>query len=118
MALSCRTSVRRRRLAAIATAVVCTALALADAVPARAAAQPTAPAVEAPTASGPAASADGKMTASRKGKRDFGIRGHGFVQDNEVFTPIDAPDAGAFTVAYGAGERSAQGWHGGLDERF
>ena len=38
---------------------------------------------------------------SRKGKNDAGIRGHGFVADNGVFTTIDAPGAGLFTVVFG-----------------
>jgi hypothetical protein len=52
-------------------------------------------------AAGVAASAGGKMTAFRKSKCVSGIRGHGFVQDNGVFTTIDAPGASSFTVAFG-----------------
>jgi hypothetical protein len=38
---------------------------------------------------------------NRKGGRDVGLRGHGFVQDNNDFITIDAPRAGGFTVAFG-----------------
>jgi uncharacterized membrane protein len=103
MALGDRTSVHHR-LAAIATAVVFTALALTNAVPMWVAAQPTAPAVEAPTASGAAGSAGAKMRASRKGKNIVGLRAHGFVAENGVFTTIDAPGAGSFTVVFGIDE--------------
>ena len=40
----------------------------------------------------------------RKGDNDV-IRGHGFVSDNGVFTTIDAPGAGLFTVAFGIDDR-------------
>jgi probable HAF family extracellular repeat protein len=58
-----------------------------------------------PTAAGAAASASGERTASRKNKSDVGIRGHGFVADNNVFTTIDAPGARSFTVAFGIDNR-------------
>ena len=41
----------------------------------------------------------------RKGGRDVGLRGHGFVADNGVFTTIDAPGAGLYTVAFGIDDR-------------
>jgi hypothetical protein len=103
MALGDHTSVRRR-LAIVASAVMFTALALTSAVPPKAAVQQTAPAVEPSAASGAAASAGGEMTASRKGKRNVGLRGHGFVAKNGVFTTTDAPGAGAFTVVFGIDE--------------
>jgi probable HAF family extracellular repeat protein len=93
MALVKHTKVRRGGLAAIVAAVILTALAVVSLVPARATAQPA--------ASEAVASADGEMAASRKGKRDGGIRGHGFVRDGDVFTTIDAPGAGSFTVVFG-----------------
>jgi uncharacterized membrane protein len=44
---------------------------------------------------------------SRKGKNnnDVGIRGHGFVANKGVFTTIDAPGAGLYTVAFGVDDR-------------
>ena len=44
---------------------------------------------------------------SRKGKNnnDVGIRGHGFVANKGVFTTIDAPGAGLYTVAFGIDDR-------------
>jgi hypothetical protein len=36
---------------------------------------------------------------------DVGIKGHGFVRDGDVFTTIDAPDAGLYTVASGIDDR-------------
>jgi uncharacterized membrane protein len=35
------------------------------------------------------------------GSDDGGVRGHGFVLDNRVFTTLDAPGTGAFTVTFG-----------------
>jgi len=71
---------------------VFTVLALASTTPAWAAAQPTTSAAEAP----------GHMLASRKGKSDAGIRGHGFVADHGVFTTIDVsggfPDSLIFDI--------------------
>ena len=37
--------------------------------------------------------------------RDVGLKGHGFVASNGVFTTIDAPDAGLYTVAFGIDDR-------------
>jgi hypothetical protein len=99
MALVDRMSIRRRRLAAIVAAAGCTVLALTSAVPAWAAAQET------PTAPEASASADGEIAASRKNKNDVGLRGHGFVADNNVFTTIDAPGAGFYTVVFGIDDR-------------
>jgi probable HAF family extracellular repeat protein len=82
--------------AAIATAVVVTALTLAGSMPAWA--------VEQPTASPAEASARTDKAASRKNKNEVGVRGHGFVRDGDVFTTIDAPGAGAFTVVFGIDE--------------
>ena len=45
------------------------------------------------------------MTDSRKDKNDVGIRGHGFVRDGDVFTTIDAPGAGLYTIAFGIDEQ-------------
>jgi hypothetical protein len=104
MALVDHMSIGRRKLAAIFAAAVFAALAVTGALPVGAAVQPTAPAVEPPAASGAAASADGEMTTSHKGKSDVGLRGHGFVRDGDVFTTIDAPGAGAFTVVFGIDE--------------
>src|SRR4029450_9763107 len=61
-----------------------TADVLASTMPAWAAAQPTTSSAAAPVAS--QAAARGHMMDSRKGKNDAGIRGHGFVADNGVFT--------------------------------
>jgi probable HAF family extracellular repeat protein len=82
--------VRRRVIATSVAAVVFTALAVAGSATW---------AAEQPTASMVSARAD-KM-ASRKDRNDVGIRGHGFVTDNGVFTTIDAPRAGVYTVAFG-----------------
>jgi probable HAF family extracellular repeat protein len=97
MALVGRTSIHGRGLAAIAAAAIFTALAVVSFVPAATEAQPA--------ASDLAASADGEMRVSRKGKRDGGIRGHGFVRDGDVFTTIDAPGVGSFAVAFGIDNR-------------
>jgi uncharacterized membrane protein len=105
MALVNHTRIRRGGMAAIAAVVVFIALTVASSVPPWAVEQPTASPAGAPTASGAGASADGEMTASRKGKSNVGIRGYGFVLDNDVFTTIDAPGAGAFTVAFGIDDR-------------
>jgi hypothetical protein len=86
------TSVRRRGLVAIAAAVVFTALALTNAVPARAAAWPA--------ASKTGASARDDMTASRQGKNGVGLRTHGFIRDaNGVLTTIDVPGATLTQIA-------------------
>jgi probable HAF family extracellular repeat protein len=84
----------RSTRAAIA-AVVFSAPAVVSLVPARAVAQPAAEKA--------AVSAGGEMTASRK-KNDIGIRGHGFVQDNNVLTTIDVPGATTFSLALGTNE--------------
>jgi uncharacterized membrane protein len=81
---------------AIATAVAFTALMLAGLMPAWAAEQPTASPAE--------ASARTNKAASRKNKNEVGLSGHGFVRDGDVFTTIDAPGAGAFTVVFGIDE--------------
>jgi probable HAF family extracellular repeat protein len=103
MALVERTKVCRYALAAVVAAVAFTALAVATLLPPCVAAQPTATAAEAPAAPG-AAAAQGHLMAS-KGKNDVGLRGHGFVRDNGVFTTIDAPGARSFTVAFGVDNR-------------
>jgi uncharacterized membrane protein len=91
------TSVRRCGSVAIAAAVVLTALALTNAEPARAAAQPA--------ASETGASARDDMAASRQGKNGVGIRTHGFIRDaNGVLTTIDVPRAGS-TQANSTNER-------------
>jgi hypothetical protein len=38
-------------------------------------------------------------SVARPGHDEIGIKGHGFVRDNNVFTTIDAPGAGLYTVA-------------------
>jgi probable HAF family extracellular repeat protein len=116
MALVDRMSRRRHRPAAIVAAAVFAALAVTGALPMGASAQPTVSTTEAPAGSGTAASARGHMMASRKGKNDVGIRGHGFVRDNGVFTTIDAPGARSFTVAFGVDNRG-QTVGGYADER-
>jgi uncharacterized membrane protein len=83
-------------------------------MPAWAAAQPTTSSAAAPVAS--QAAARGHMMDSRKGKNDAGIRGHGFVADNGVFTTIDAPGAGLFTVVFGIDE-SGKTVGGYIDDR-
>ena len=105
MALGDHTRIRRGGMAAIAAVVVFIALAVASSVPPCAVAQATASPAGALTASGVAASAQGRIMASRKGKRDAGIRGHGFVRDGDVFTTIDALGAGMYTVAVGIDDR-------------
>ena len=102
MALVDNTSIWRSGLAASAAALIFTVLAVASTVPAWAA-QPTASAAESAVASG--ASADGKMTTSRKNKNDIGLRGHGFVAEDGVFTTIDAPGAGLYTGVFGIDDR-------------
>jgi hypothetical protein len=88
-----RTSIRRRGMAAVAAAVVCTALAVASSVPAWAAAQPT------PSPTG--ASARGQMMGGNSG-----VSVHGFLRDNKGgLTPIDAPDAAVETVPSGLDSR-------------
>jgi hypothetical protein len=84
---------------AIAVGVVFTTLALTRGVPAWAAAQET------PTAPEAFASAGGEIAASRKNKNDVGIRGHGFVASNGVFTTIGAPDAAVETAPSGLDSR-------------
>jgi uncharacterized membrane protein len=91
-------------MAAIAAVAVFTALAVTGSLSAGAAGQPTASTVEAPAAAPAAAAARGHLMASPKGSSDVGIRGHGFVAENGVFTTIDAPGAGAFTVVFGIDE--------------
>jgi probable HAF family extracellular repeat protein len=102
MALVDNTSIRRGGMAAIATAVVVTALVVASSVPPWAAAQPTASTVKAPAASGAAASARGHLMASRNGSSDVGIRAHGFVRDaSGTFATIDVLGATSFTIVFG-----------------
>jgi hypothetical protein len=94
---------RRRGLAAIVAAAMFTALAPARAVPAWAAPDtpaPLMPMAEPPRRPEPATT----PWPCRKGKTAVGIRGHGFVADHGVFTTIDAPDAGPYTVAFGIDE--------------
>ena len=105
MALMDSTRGRRCGMAAIATVAVFTALAVTGSLPAGAAGQPTASTVEAPAAARAAAAARGHLMASRTGGSDVGLRGHGFVADNGVFTTIDAPGASSFTVALGIDNR-------------
>jgi uncharacterized membrane protein len=105
MALIDSTRGRRCWMAAIAAVTVFTALAVTGSLPAGAAGQPTASTVEAPAAARAAAAARGHLMASRKGSSDVGIRGHGFVASNGVFTTIDAPGAGLYTVAFGIDDR-------------
>jgi uncharacterized membrane protein len=88
------TKFRGRVMAAIVATVIFTTLALASAVPAWAAS-------EARAASKDADSAPDQSVASRKNKNDVVIRGHGFVASNGVFTTIDAPGAGLYTVVFG-----------------
>jgi probable HAF family extracellular repeat protein len=84
----------RRGLAAITAVVIFTALAVVNAVPAGEAAQ-----------SKTSDAAPDRSTASRKHKHEVGLKGHGFVASNGVFTTIDAPGAGSFTVAFGIDDR-------------
>ena len=86
----------RRVIAAIVVAVIFTAFAVTGSAT-RAAEQPTASPAE--------GSARADKMASRKNKNDIGIQGHGFVASNGVFTTIDAPDAGFYTVVFGIDER-------------
>jgi uncharacterized membrane protein len=51
------------------------------------------------------ASARDDIMVSRKGRGDVGLRGHGFLADDGVFTTIDAPGAGLYTVAFGIDTR-------------
>ena len=51
----------------------------------------------------------------RRGGKDV-VRGHGFVADNNVFTTIDAPGAGLFTIAFGIDE-SGKTVGGYVDDR-
>ena len=94
---------------AIATAVVFT-LVVASWVLTWAAAE------ESPAAEKAAISADTEMVTSRKNKKDVGLRGHGFVRDGDVFTTIDAPGAGLFTLSFGIDE-SGKTVGGYVDER-
>jgi probable HAF family extracellular repeat protein len=48
--------------------------------------------------------------------RDVGLKGRGFVANNGVFTTIDAPDAGLYTVAFGIDE-SGKTVGGYVDDR-
>jgi uncharacterized membrane protein len=86
----------RRVIAAIVVAVIFTAFAVTGS---------TAWAAEQPTASPAEASARADEMAPRKNKNDIGIQGHGFVASNGVFTTIDAPDAGFYTVVFGIDDR-------------
>jgi hypothetical protein len=93
MALVDHTRIRREGMAAIAAVVGLIALAVATSVPPWAVAWPTASPPGSSTASSAGGSADSEIMASRKDKRDVGLRGHGFVGDGDVFTTIDAPNA-------------------------
>jgi probable HAF family extracellular repeat protein len=86
----------RHRMTAITAAVVLAALGVVGSVPVWAA--------EKAAKSKAVDSAPDQSTASHKNKNDVGIRGHGFVADHGVFTTIDAPGAGAFTVVFGIDE--------------
>jgi probable HAF family extracellular repeat protein len=101
---------KRLSRAAIAAAAIFTAFVVASAVPAWAASS------KAPAASTAADSAPDQSAASRKNKNDVGIRGHGFVRDGDVFSTIDAPGAGLYTVAFGIDE-SGKTVGGYVDER-
>jgi probable HAF family extracellular repeat protein len=102
MTLVDRSSICRCGMAATAAVAVFLSFAVTGALPTGG--QPTAAPAEAPTAS--AAAARGHLMASRQGSSDVGLRGHGFVRDsNGVFTTIDAPGAGSFTVAFGIDSR-------------
>jgi hypothetical protein len=92
--------------AAIAAATIFTVLAVASLVPAWAAEQPTVSALKAPPpSSGYAAAARADKMASRQENNDVGIRGHGFVASNGVFTTIDHPDASSKTLLFGINNR-------------
>jgi hypothetical protein len=98
---------KRLSRAAIAAATIFTVLAVASLVPAWAAEQPTVSTLKTPPpSSGYAAAARADRMATRKGKNnDVGIRGHGFVTDNGVFTTIDHPDASSKTLLFGINNR-------------
>jgi probable HAF family extracellular repeat protein len=111
------TYIRPRGLATIAAIAVCMALAVTGSLPLVVAAPPTSAPAEASTAAGAAASEHGHMMASHKsGSDDGGVRGHGFVLDNGVFTAIDAPGAGLYTIAFGIDE-SGKTVGGYVDDR-
>jgi probable HAF family extracellular repeat protein len=93
MASRNRTRVPHLRMAVVTAAGIFTAVALASAVPASAAAR------EAPAASEAAASAGDDSATSHKNKNHVGIKGHGFVTDNDDFTTVDVP--GVYTVVTG-----------------
>src|SRR5262245_48767665 len=100
------THIRPRGLAAIALVAMCTALAAAGSLPPRTAAPPPAAPAEASTAPGATPLAQGhKMASHKSGSDDGGVRGHGFVLDNEVFTTIDAPGAILGTGPFGTNNR-------------
>ena len=86
----------RRVIVAIVVAVIFTAFAVTGSATR---------AAEQPRASPSRIQLDADKMASRKNKNDIGIQGHGFVADNGVFTTIDAPGAGLYTVAFGIDER-------------
>jgi uncharacterized membrane protein len=53
---------------------------------------------------------------NRKGGSDVGIKGRGFIGDNNVFTTIDAPAAGSYTIVFGVDNRG-RSLGGYVDER-
>jgi uncharacterized membrane protein len=101
MALVSNTQFRRCGLVVIINAVVITALAIATVAPRSAAAQSAAPSAEIPSASATAASVLGHVVPLHL---NVGLRAHGFVADNGVFTTIDAPRAGLYTLVFGTGD--------------